>query len=371
MIGVIVGLLLSKHINRFRNDSGHASKIPPVWSIKTKSGRHISIPSERATNRGKAISILASMSECGDLVDPHTLKSPMRTAENIHASADFHDDSRRPIEGSTQPAPVQFGLTDETVEILRVECTKNKLFGGRDTSFSNRDTVVLITLIGGVVGTCFGQPFSQTKPLFEWLLGTSLIGGLCVGFCCSLFALFLKHSRSGPELKDTIPRKYQNRYGKLPCVNLELLLKLSAYDDAIAKWEQTIEAQNRLKKSCWLDLDGWTFERTVAELLHKKGYEVQVTPGSGDGGIDLIIAHQGKSIIAQCKNHASSIGPAVVRELYGTMISHGAAEAWLIASSRVTIGAKKFTDGKPIRIIDLDEIIQWESEVQNKSASSV
>ena len=154
-------------------------------------------------------------------------------------------------------------------------------------------------------------------------------------------------------------QRREKRTRKKHCA--EVIFQVFDYLGMVEEKERELE---KLKKERWLALDGWSFERGVAEVLRKRGYEVQVTRGSNDGGIDLIITRAEASIIAQCKNHAAPVGPAVVRELYGAMISHGASEAWLIASSGVTIGAMNFTEGKPMRIIDLDEIIQWEAAAQ-------
>ncbi len=75
-------------------------------------------------------------------------------------------------------------------------------------------------------------------------------------------------------------------------------------------------------------MSGQEFERLVADIFVKKGFHVDSTKASHDGGIDLIAhcdipLHQGKYII-QCKRYDGSVGEPYIRDLYGVMISERA-----------------------------------------------
>ena len=79
------------------------------------------------------------------------------------------------------------------------------------------------------------------------------------------------------------------------------------------------QAMVRKKRSYWEFLDGYAFERATAEVLNKHQFNAVVTPGSGDGGIDIEVTRNGLKGVVQCKAHMASVGPHVVRDLYGVI----------------------------------------------------
>ena len=72
------------------------------------------------------------------------------------------------------------------------------------------------------------------------------------------------------------------------------------------------------------EMSGIEFEDYVKKLLESKGWEVEATPPTRDGGVDLIARRDDEigleSILyVQCKNYASPVGVDVVRELNGVL----------------------------------------------------
>ena len=64
-------------------------------------------------------------------------------------------------------------------------------------------------------------------------------------------------------------------------------------------------------------MDGHQFEKFCGELLRKNGYyDVDVTRGSGDQGIDIIAFKDGIKFGIQCKCYASDIGNKAVQEAF-------------------------------------------------------
>lgn len=117
----------------------------------------------------------------------------------------------------------------------------------------------------------------------------------------------------------------------------------------------------------WQRLSGRKFEQELGYLYSQLGYKVRLTPYSDDGGIDLILEKNKIRTIVQCKAHNKPIGPAVVRELYGTLISSGADKAILATLQGVTSGARSFISGKPITVIAIDDIIRMRKQLDDKS----
>lgn len=90
------------------------------------------------------------------------------------------------------------------------------------------------------------------------------------------------------------------------------------------------------------------FEELVAELLLRQGYKVELTPASGDGGVDIYAAKKdgvGKFMyLVECKRYSPSnkVGVNVVRSLHG-VVQHKRANAGLVVTtSTFTKGAKEF-----------------------------
>ena len=107
----------------------------------------------------------------------------------------------------------------------------------------------------------------------------------------------------------------------------------------------------------WDSLDGHQFEHEVASVFRGQGYNAVVTKGSGDGGVDVILTKNNERIAVQCKAHSNPVGPAVIRDLYGTMTSGGYTKAILVSKSGFTKGVYEFASGKPIELLSLNDIL--------------
>jgi hypothetical protein len=117
------------------------------------------------------------------------------------------------------------------------------------------------------------------------------------------------------------------------------------------------EQERRRRSEFWLTLPGHAFERELATVLERVGYEVVRTPGSGDGGIDLLLRRAGRTIVVQCKQTKQPVGPGAARDLYGALMHCGADEGILATTSGVTVGVREFFKSKPLRVMDLTEIL--------------
>lgn len=95
------------------------------------------------------------------------------------------------------------------------------------------------------------------------------------------------------------------------------------------------------------------FERYVARLFRQKGYKASVRGRSGDLGVDLVVTRKGgKRAIVQCKRYRNTIGPDIVRELYGTLIHEGVSHAFLVTTADISDSARTWAQGKPMTLID-------------------
>lgn len=98
------------------------------------------------------------------------------------------------------------------------------------------------------------------------------------------------------------------------------------------------------------------FEKLIAELLMDKGYEVQLTPPSKDGGRDILAIRRddvGSALtLVECKRYAESnkVGVDIVRGLYGVVTAENATTGLIATTSYFTSGAKAFRDKVPYRL---------------------
>lgn len=90
------------------------------------------------------------------------------------------------------------------------------------------------------------------------------------------------------------------------------------------------------------------FEELVAELFEERGYQVELTKQTRDGGKDLIILDHREignfMIYAECKRHApdNPVGVSVVSDLIGRMNADRATAGMVITSSYFSPDAKIF-----------------------------
>jgi restriction system protein len=96
------------------------------------------------------------------------------------------------------------------------------------------------------------------------------------------------------------------------------------------------------------------FEFLVGEAFRLQGYSVVETGGAGpDGGVDLVLRKGNEKFLVQCKQwKAVTVGVTVVRELFGVMAAQGAAGGFVVTSGKFTDEAKKFTEGRNLKLLD-------------------
>lgn len=142
---------------------------------------------------------------------------------------------------------------------------------------------------------------------------------------------------------------------------VEAEAKLEAYRAAVAEFEQRRKDEEEWRRKqtvdYWMALDGWSFEAEVAALYEAAGYRAQVTTGSNDGGVDIVLERGGRKAVVQCKRHYAACPPSVIRELYGSMIHEGADEAIAVCTGGFSRAATEFARGKPIRLVGMEELL--------------
>ena len=153
-----------------------------------------------------------------------------------------------------------------------------------------------------------------------------------------------------------IYKKGTSKYNKTQINEFKQFLdEEEKYNKKIIEYENWIKKQ---KEEFWFNLSGHEFEVEVNTLLQKMGFNTQLTKGSGDKGIDIVILEDDGGTIVQCKNHKNPVSPAIIRELYGVMASEYSKKGILINTGGFTKGVYEFSVGKPIELWDIEKIIK-------------
>ncbi|RJP17731.1 MAG: hypothetical protein C4520_15715 [Candidatus Abyssobacteria bacterium SURF_5] len=105
-------------------------------------------------------------------------------------------------------------------------------------------------------------------------------------------------------------------------------------------------------------MGGIEFEQYVQGLLQRKGWRVDTTPVTSDGGIDLIASRIDElgvetRLLIQCKNHSRPVGVDVIRELNGALPSNLMGERGVVVCpSGFTAEAVSFAKNRGILLWD-------------------
>lgn len=95
----------------------------------------------------------------------------------------------------------------------------------------------------------------------------------------------------------------------------------------------------------------------VADLLRKLGYQrVQVTPGSGDQGVDVLAEKDGIKYAFQCKCYSSDLGNKPVQEVHAGKYIYQCHVGVVITNRYFTQGAKDAAKATGILLWDRDKL---------------
>lgn len=126
----------------------------------------------------------------------------------------------------------------------------------------------------------------------------------------------------------------------------------------------------RLHPDALMRLDPREFEEFTSEAWARGGWEVQLTPISKDGGIDIYAARKdgfaSVLYLVQCKRYSPTdpVGVEVVRELRGVVDLNRATGGSIVTTSRFTSGALEIQQTIPwtMTLHDLNAVEAWLDE---------
>lgn len=157
--------------------------------------------------------------------------------------------------------------------------------------------------------------------------------------------------------KDYIPANYSPEKYINGCVNIE-----QEYRDAAAALHQNPSppASDSYHKL----MSGIDFENMVKAMLAEFGCLVQGTPVTGDQGGDLIASYGGRKVVIQCKRSTSNVGNSAVQQVVAARHYYEADEAWVVADTQFTEGAKRLAHSSSVKLMHYDGMVVYIAGLQ-------
>jgi len=157
------------------------------------------------------------------------------------------------------------------------------------------------------------------------------------------------------EIKNRFEEKYP--YGTLEQweseFNNETIEKyvLDKLTEMIEDVAESSNYENDLEDEINLD-DPYLFEKDIADIFIRHGWNARATKGSGDQGADVIAESKaGLKIIVQCKLYSQPVGNKAVQEVYSALKYYSGDYAFVITNSTFTKSAKQLADSNQVMLL--------------------
>ncbi|MDH4572508.1 restriction endonuclease [Salinicola acroporae] len=144
--------------------------------------------------------------------------------------------------------------------------------------------------------------------------------------------------------------------------------------ESISELITALKADNRFLS----ELTSRQFEEIVAEVFNHKGYEVDLTKKTRDGGKDIIAIHTDalgikNKYFIECKYYLESnkVSVGVVREIYGVKnTKDGPNKTIVVTTSTFTSDARKFVENEAssswdLSLVDREQLLNWLNEYKS------
>ena len=107
------------------------------------------------------------------------------------------------------------------------------------------------------------------------------------------------------------------------------------------------------------NMNGHDFELWCAKLLLQNGFSsAEVTPGSGDQGVDVLACKDGVYYAVQCKCYHSDLGNTPVQEVYAGKEFYKCQVAAVMTNRHFTDGAKQLASYTRVLLWDREKLIE-------------
>ncbi len=169
----------------------------------------------------------------------------------------------------------------------------------------------------------------------------------------SKVANFNIHNFNRRKQSETIASSLKRKYENNPIsfsITHDWLKWLNEYLNIKEK-----ENQARSEFDTWAEMDGHKFEHEMLRFFNKYlGMKGEVTPGSGDHGIDIILE---KNIAVQCKNHSSRISPGPIRDFIGACKDRGFSKKIFVSRYGYSEESRRLAKDNGVKLLSITTVI--------------
>ena len=146
---------------------------------------------------------------------------------------------------------------------------------------------------------------------------------------------------------------------------------LSEQKEDLSKKKEKLDTQIENRIKFWfyhefnyidgLAAKGQMFEEYVCDLFTLLGKKAEITPGSGDRGVDIIVYDGDDKIAVQCKCYSENVSNDAVQEVYSGKDFYKCNKARVITNNYFTDRAIEIAEVNNVELIDrvgLEELIR-------------
>jgi len=128
-----------------------------------------------------------------------------------------------------------------------------------------------------------------------------------------------------------------------------------------------------LREDLVSNMDGHAFERFIGLVFFLQGYEIEISPKSGDQGVDIIALRGDRRIAIQCKRFAKGalVSNSAIQEIFAGMSYYKCTDGLLVTTSSLTSHAQELADSLGIKYWDEQYIEVLCSDVLRTLSESV
>lgn len=149
-------------------------------------------------------------------------------------------------------------------------------------------------------------------------------------------------------------------------------LLLKQIKDSFCAEEHPLPVQLRFEQLCeeyapkfetpnpWLKIDsmkGQEFEMLCADILRKSGFQnIEMTPGSGDQGVDILAQKSGIKYAIQCKRYSGNLGNTPIQEVNAGKMFYHCHVGVIMTNQHFTKGAQELAEATGTLLWDRDTL---------------
>ncbi|MHB0935170.1 MAG: restriction endonuclease [Armatimonadota bacterium] len=106
-------------------------------------------------------------------------------------------------------------------------------------------------------------------------------------------------------------------------------------------------------------MSGTEFEHYVAALLRYRGFRTEMTPASGDLGVDIVAEIGRERYAVQCKRSSGEVPRTAVSDAVAGKQHYRCAHAVVVTNGRYRTGARELARSTGCLLIDRDGLAEW------------